>query len=217
MDRSWLCSVCLSASAVSLVRQANKFSTPERNNCWFLCRFCQNSKLLLQHVGWLLMFSFRPERFSGCETCAVCVCWFDLFITLTLMWFLSVKPETSIPPKQLKKGWYAMLVQHLCSSPSTAPPSVASWHPPVLPIYPAPSWWSKPNFMLFVQLHLFWLHGTASPLPLLLLKVKGHLKAARAARSFISVKGCLLYADVGMTHGPAGLILYQSLTLLPHF
>lgn len=83
----------------------------------------------------------------------LCVCWFDLFITLTLMWFLSVKPETSMPPKQLKKGWYATLQQPLCSSSSTAPSSVASWHPPVLPFYPAPSWWSKPNLMLFF--HMF--------------------------------------------------------------
>lgn len=48
-------------------------------------------------------------------------------------------------------------------------------------------------------------------------KVKGQLNDARAARSFISVKGRVLYADSGMTHGPAGSILYQSLTLLPHF
>lgn len=73
---------------------------------------------------------------------------------------------------------------------------------------------TKPHaFCSRIQLHLFWLHGTASPLPLLLLKVKGHLNDAQAARSFISVKGCLLYADAGMMHGPAGSILYQSLTL----
>lgn len=80
------------------------------------------------------MFSFRSEIFSGFASCAVCVCVFtELFITLTLMWFLSVKPETSMPPGKLKKGLYARLQQLLSSS--TAPPSVASQLPPVLPAH----------------------------------------------------------------------------------